>query len=159
MSLETNMDRVLERRQDIEGRLANAAALSSNQLMQLSRELAEIKPVAQQVEIVRQLQQSLQDAKDIAVSETDDELIELARAETEELASRLPDEEHKLKLLLLPKDTDDARNAIIEVRAGTGGEEAALTCLQFLPGLFVMLPFLPAVALVQHHKAVHVKFS
>jgi peptide chain release factor 1 len=126
MSLETNMDRVLERRQDIEGRLANAAALSSNQLMQLSRELAEIKPVAQQVEIVRQLQQSLQDAKDIAVSETDDELIELARAETEELASRLPDEEHKLKLLLLPKDTDDARNAIIEVRAGTGGEEAAL---------------------------------
>ena len=126
MSLETNMDRVLERRQDIEGRLANAAALSSNQLMQLSRELAEIKPVAQQVEIVRQLQQSLQDAKDIAVSETDDELIELARAETEELASRLPDEEHKLKLLLLPKDTDDARNAIIEIRAGTGGEEAAL---------------------------------
>ena len=121
------MDRVLERRQDIEGRLANAAALSSNQLMQLSRELAEIKPVAQQVEIVRQLQQSLQDAKAIAVSETDDdELRELARAETEELASRLPDEEHKLKLLLLPKDTDDARNAIIEVRAGTGGEEAAL---------------------------------
>ena len=122
MSLETNMDRVLERRQDIECRLANAAALSSNQLMQLSRELAEIKPVAQQVEIVRQLQQSLQDAKDIAVSETDDELIELARIEAEELASRLPDEEHKLKLLLLPKDTDDARNAIIEVRAGTGGE-------------------------------------
>ena len=70
MSLETNMDRVLERRQYIEGRLANAAALSSNQLMQLSRELAEIKPVAQQVEIVRQLQQSLQDAKDIAVIET-----------------------------------------------------------------------------------------
>ena len=87
MSLETNMDRVLERRQDIESRLANAADLSSNQLMQLSRELAEIKPVAQQVEIVRKLQQSLQDAKNIAVSETDNELIELALAETEELLS------------------------------------------------------------------------
>ena len=82
MSLETNMDRVLERRQDIEGRLANAAALSSDQLMQLSRELAEIKPVAQQVEIVRQLQQTLHDAKDIALSETEEELIEHATAET-----------------------------------------------------------------------------
>tara|TARA_Y100000589_G_scaffold312252_1_gene332432 strand:- start:588 stop:1679 length:1092 start_codon:yes stop_codon:yes gene_type:complete len=126
LSLETNMDRVLARRQDIEARLADAATLSSDQLTQLSRELAEIKPVAQQVEIVRQLQQGLQDAKEIAASETDDELIELARVETEELASKLPDEEHKLKLLLLPKDTDDARNVIIEVRAGTGGEEAAL---------------------------------
>lgn len=126
MNLQFNMDRVLARRQDIEDKLANAVALSSDQLTQLSRELAEIKPVAQQVEIVRQLQKSLQDAKDIATNETDDELIELARVETEELASRLPNEEHKLKLLLLPKDTDDARNAIIEVRAGTGGEEAAL---------------------------------
>ena len=50
----------------------------------------------------------------------------MALAEKEELAAQLPDEEHKLKLLLLPKDTDDSRNAIIEVRAGTGGEEAAL---------------------------------
>ena len=126
MSMEKNMDRVLARRHDIEGKLADAAALSSDQLTQLSRELAEIKPLAKQVEIVRQLQQSLEDAKDIAAEATDDELVELALAETEQLAARLPDEEHKLRLLLLPKDTDDSRNAIIEVRAGTGGEEAAL---------------------------------
>ncbi len=126
MSLETNMDRVLARRHDIESKLADSSTISSDQLTQLSRELAEIKPVAEQVEIVRQLQQSLKDAKDMAAEEKDDELIELALAETEELAAQLPNEEHKLKLLLLPKDTDDSRNAIIEVRAGTGGEEAAL---------------------------------
>ena len=126
MSLETNMNRVLSRRHDIEGKLADAGGLSSDQLTQLSRELAEVKPVAEQVEIVRQLQQSLKDAKDIAAEETDEELIQLALSETEDLTARLTDEEQKLKLLLLPKDTDDSRNAIIEVRAGTGGEEAAL---------------------------------
>jgi peptide chain release factor 1 len=126
MSLDTNMDRVLARRHEIESRLSNAAALSSDQLTQLSRELSEIKPVAEQVEIVRQLQKGLQDAKDLAAEETDNELVELALAETVELTAQLSDQEHNLKLLLLPKDTDDARNAIVEVRAGTGGEEAAL---------------------------------
>ena len=126
MSLETNMDRVLARRQEIEGKLAESGSLSPDQLTQLSRELAEVRPVAEQVEIVRQLQQNLREARQIADDETDAELIELAQAETEELASQLPEEEHKLKLLLLPKDTDDSRNAILEVRAGTGGDEAAL---------------------------------
>ena len=126
MSLETNMDRVLARRQEIEGKLAESGSLSPDQLTQLSRELAEVRPVAEQVEIVRQLQQNLREARQFADDETDAELIELAQAETEELASQLPEEEHKLKLLLLPKDTDDSRNAILEVRAGTGGDEAAL---------------------------------
>ena len=126
MSLETNMDRVLARRQEIESKLAESGSLSPDQLTQLSRELAEVRPVAEQVEIVRQLQQNLREARQIADDETDAELIELAQAETEELASQLPEEEHKLKLLLLPKDTDDSRNAILEVRAGTGGDEAAL---------------------------------
>ena len=126
MSLETNMDRVLARRQEIEGKLAESGSLSPDQLTQLSRELAEVRPVAEQVEIVRRLQQNLREARQMADDETDAELIELAQAETEELASQLPEEEHKLKLLLLPKDTDDSRNAILEVRAGTGGDEAAL---------------------------------
>ena len=126
MSLETNMDRVLARRQEIEGRLAESGSLSPEQLTQLSRELAEIRPVAEQVEIVRQLQQNLTEARQLIEEETDPELVEMAQAETEELAAQLPEAEHQLKLLLLPKDTDDARNAILEVRAGTGGDEAAL---------------------------------
>ena len=126
MSLETNMDRVLARRQEIEGKLAESGALSADQLTQLSRELAEVRPVAEQVELVRQLAAGLQDARQMAEEETDSELVEMAQAETEELSQKLAEEEQALKLLLLPKDTDDARNAILEVRAGTGGEEAAL---------------------------------
>ena len=126
MSLETNMDRVLARRQEIEGKLAESGALSADQLTQLSRELAEVRPVAEQVELVRQLAAGLQDARQMAEEETDSELVEMAQAETEELSQKLAEEEQALKLLLLPKDTDDSRNAILEVRAGTGGEEAAL---------------------------------
>ena len=126
MSLETNMDRVLARRQEIEGKLAESGSLSADQLTQLSRELAEVRPVAEQVETVRRLQENLHEAHQMAEEETDSELVEMAQAECDELTQQLAQEEHHLKLLLLPKDNDDSRNAILEVRAGTGGEEAAL---------------------------------
>lgn len=134
MSLETNMDRVLARRQEIEDKLAQSGTLSTDQLTQLSRELAEIRPVAEKVQIVKQLEQGQQDARQIAQEETDAELVQMAQAETEELSQQLGEEKQALKLLLLPKDTDDSRNAILEVRAGTGGEEAAL----FAADLFAM---------------------
>ena len=127
MSLESNMDKVLERRVEIEDRLANSAELSSDELTKLSRELADVRPVAEQIEKVRALYQALEDAKALAQeSEGEPEMAEMAEMEIAELTPQIPEEEHVLKLLLLPKDADDARNAILEVRAGTGGDEAAL---------------------------------
>ena len=127
MSLEENMDKVLARRVEIEDRLAQSADLSSDELTKLSRELADVRPVAEQIEVVRGLQQALADAKMLAEeSDSDPEMAEMAQLEIEEITPQIPEEEHKLKLLLLPKDADDARNAILEVRAGTGGDEAAL---------------------------------
>ena len=64
----------------------------------------------------------------------DAEMAEMARNELEELSGQLPAEQDELQLLLLPKDKDDSRNAILEVRAGTGGDEAAL----FAADLFAM---------------------
>ena len=127
MSLESNMDKVLARRVEIEDRLAQSADLSSDELTKLSRELAEVRPVAEQIVILRGLQQALEEAKALAEeSASDAEMAEMAELEIAELTPQIPEEEHKLKLLLLPKDADDARNAILEVRAGTGGDEAAL---------------------------------
>ena len=127
MSLETNMDKVLARRQEIEDRLAQSADLSPDELTKLSRELSEVRPVAEQIEVVRSLYQALSDAKAMLEDGDEDaELQEMAQLEIDELGPQIPDEEHKLKLLLLPKDADDSRNAILEVRAGTGGDEAAL---------------------------------
>ena len=127
MSLEENMDKVLARRVEIEDKLAQSAELSSDELTKLSRELADVRPVAEQIEVVRGLQQALEEAKMLAEeSDSDPEMAEMAQLEIDELTPQIPEEEHKLKLLLLPKDADDARNAILEVRAGTGGDEAAL---------------------------------
>ena len=127
MSLEENMDKVLARRAEIEDKLASGTPMSPDELTKLSRELADVRPVAEQILKVRGLTQAIEDAKAIiAEGDTDKDMIEMAELEIEELSSQIPEEEHALKLLLLPKDADDARNAILEVRAGTGGDEAAL---------------------------------
>jgi len=67
-----------------------------------------------------------QQAKDIIANEKDQELKEMARLEADEMGEKLVVLEEKIKLLLIPKDPEDAKNAIIEIRAGTGGDEASL---------------------------------
>ena len=127
MSLDQTMDRVLARRGEVEARLSEAGGMAPDELAALSRELSELRPVCEQIELVR----SLEADRDTAVqmieeSDGDAEIMEMARGEIEEIDSRLPDEMKALQLLLLPRDRDDSRNAILEVRAGTGGDEAAL---------------------------------
>ena len=127
MSLDDNMTRVLDRRQQIEDQLSDSASLSLDMLASLSRELSELRPVAEQVEVVQKLKQDLAEAQEILSAGDDDaEMLEMAQLEIDQLAPQLEDAEQQLKILLLPRDTDDSRNAILEVRAGTGGEEAAL---------------------------------
>ena len=127
MSLDQNMEKVLARREEIESQLSQSGSLSSDELTKLSRELAEVRPVAEQVFVVRHLAQALADARQMIEEEgADPDMAEMAEAEISELGPQLTEAEHDLKLLLLPKDTDDSRNAILEVRAGTGGDEAAL---------------------------------
>lgn len=135
MSLDQNMKRVLQRRDEIEQKLSQSAELSSDMLAQLSRELAELRPVAEQVEYVEQLQRNLAEADELlADTDTDAELKDMAQMERDSLSPQLAEAEQQLKILLLPKDKDDSRNAILEVRAGTGGDEAAL----FASDLFSM---------------------
>ena len=127
MSLDQNMEKVLARREEIETQLSQSGSLSSDELTKLSRELADVRPVAEQVLVVQQLAQALADAQQMIEEEgADPDMAEMAEAEIAELSPQLTEAEHALKLLLLPKDTDDSRNAILEVRAGTGGDEAAL---------------------------------
>ena len=127
MSLQASLDQVLERRQRIENRLADSGSLDSREVTELSRELAELRPVADQAETVRRLQAELAEAETMIAESADDaELVAMAEEEISSLRAQLPEAETLLQKLLLPKDRDDARNAILEVRAGTGGDEAAL---------------------------------
>src|SRR5210317_2063034 len=135
MSLDSSMDKVLERRREVEDRLSDSANMSNSDLAQFSRELSYLRPVCEQIELVRRIEAELADAL-VMVGEAGDDpdMLEMAQAEADLLKEQLPDAQATLQLLLLPKDKDDSRNAIIEVRAGTGGDEAAL----FAANLFSM---------------------
>ena len=127
MSLDSSMEKVLERRDEVEARLSNSANMSNAELAQFSRELSDLRPICDQIEQVKRIEAELEDAKAL-LKETvgDADMQEMIQSEVDLLQEKLPAEHQKLQLLLLPKDKDDSRNAILEVRAGTGGEEAAL---------------------------------
>ena len=96
-------------------------------MISFSTELSEITPVAEQANLVSKLKENLLDTQVIIDDEKNDkDFVDLAKDELEEINKTLDKETKKLKLLLIPKDKDDTRNAIIEIRAGTGGDEAAL---------------------------------
>ena len=127
MSIDSSMDKMLQRRQEVEAQLSRSAELSNKQLADFSRELSELRPVCDQIELVRQLESELEDALTmVAEAAGDIEIQAMAEAEVTLLKDKIPAEKEQLQLLLLPKDKDDSRNAILEVRAGTGGDEAAL---------------------------------
>lgn len=95
--------------------------------VKLSMEYAELAPIAAATQTYRTLLARHAEAEDLLQdSETDADMRELAVLERDETAAEIEAQQQKLQRLLLPKDADDARNAILEIRAGTGGEEAAL---------------------------------
>lgn len=90
------------------------------------KEMGEMEPIVKKYDEYKSAKQSLADAKEIVESESDEELRELAKMEISEAEESIEKLTEELKILLLPKDPNDERNVILEVRAGTGGEEAAL---------------------------------
>ena len=81
---------------------------------------------------VKKMQEELAGAKELAEMADDDEMKELAWAEMAEIEAKLPTAEEELKVLLLPKDPNDEKNVILEIRAGTGGDEATLFAAEIL---------------------------
>ena len=126
MSLEKNISRLLSRKDEIEERLSSSS-LDTTDLMHLSKELSDLRPIAEQAAKVQKLKMELSDAENLVKDQdADADMVALAEDEIQEIRPKITEEEYQLKLLLLPKDKDDSRNAILEIRAGTGGDEAAL---------------------------------
>lgn len=101
--------------------------LAADQFVRLSKDYAEIEPVAAAAGEVRRLRAELGVLAELAESEADDpELRAMAVQEADDIRARLPDAERALALSLLPRDAADERSAMLEIRAGTGGDEAAL---------------------------------
>ncbi|MBQ2244029.1 MAG: peptide chain release factor 1 [Bacteroidales bacterium] len=94
--------------------------------VQLNKEYKELAPIIETGKVFCKMVQDLDDAKEILQNEKDEDLREMAKEEVNTLEAGLPEMEEKIKLLLIPKDPQDSKNAIIEIRGGSGGDEAAI---------------------------------
>lgn len=131
---EAKLDRVIERHEMLQAQMA-AGGHGADTFVRLSKEYAEIEPLVQAIRHWRKLRDEVADL--LAMRDdpaADAEMRALAEAEWKQAQAALPEAEMQVKLLLLPKDEADEKNAILEVRAGTGGDEAAL----FARNLFEM---------------------
>ena len=127
MSLQENLSRIVSRHEEIQSRLAMDRNLDSKRMSELGKELSELTPIVEKIRAVEKLKQDVSDAQALLQEAAgDQELKALAEEELSQLLEQLPEREGELQIMLIPKDSDDARNALLEVRAGTGGEEAAL---------------------------------
>lgn len=130
MSWTDNLDRVLARHQELGDRMAEGT-LDASEFQAVSKEYSDLTPI---VEKALEWREALSERADLAAmaEDSDKEMRELARAELAELDERLPELERDLKLLLVPRDEADSRSCILEIRAGTGGDEAALFAADLL---------------------------
>ena len=101
-------------------------AVDYTRIERLAREQAQIREVVELSRAARSLASEMADLREMAREEDDVELAEMAREELAELESRYETTERDLKLALVPKDPNDDKNVIVEIRAGTGGDEAGL---------------------------------
>ena len=127
MSWSEKLDQVVTNHHELGEKLANAAALDRESYARMSKEYSDLSDIVAVIEELRAAEAELADLEAlIEDAGTDAEMRAMAGEEQYALKQRIPEIEERIQVLLLPKDEADERNAIIEVRAGTGGEEAAL---------------------------------
>ncbi len=117
---------VLEKYDELSMKVSDPEIINNQPLWQKHiKEMGEMEPIVNKYKEYKAAKDSMAEAKDM-LDMGDEELKELAKMEISELEDRIPELEDELKILMLPKDPNDEKNVILEVRAGTGGDEAAL---------------------------------
>ena len=97
-----------------------------NRFRRLMKEQADLAPIVEAYKAYKQAKQDIEDSLALLDEESDEEMRELAKEELSDARKRVDELERELKILLLPKDPNDDKNIILEIRAGAGGDEAAL---------------------------------
>ena len=130
MAENTLLDKVLslqDKYKKLEEQLADPEVIADmKKFVQLNKDYKELQPIIAAGLEYKRLTDELAQAKDILMNEKDEDLKEMARDEIAEIEPKLPDMEQNIKLLLIPADPDDSKNAMVEIRGGTGGDEAAI---------------------------------
>ncbi len=120
------LDFIVQKYEELSMKVSDPDVIANQTVWRKSmKEMGEMEPIVKKYEEYRKAKEGIEDAKEM-INSGDDELKELAKMELSELEDKLPELEKELQILLLPKDPNDEKNVYLELRAGTGGEEAAL---------------------------------
>ena len=94
--------------------------------VKLNKEYKDLLPIVESYERYKLALSNITSTKEMLATEKDEEMREMAKAELDELISRIPEMEEEIKMLIIPADPEDEKNAVMEIRAGTGGDEASI---------------------------------
>ncbi|WP_019878449.1 peptide chain release factor 1 [Succinispira mobilis] len=112
---------------DLESKISDPSIIANQtEWQKLTRTHAKLSEIVEVFREYKQVRHHIDDAKEMQAATNDHEMLEMIKAELEELQPQVEPLEHKLKILLLPKDPNDDKNIIVEIRGGAGGDEAAL---------------------------------
>ncbi len=125
MSFTKKLDALIAKFNELEQKLLDPSGLGQ-EYAKISKEHANLAPIVQLINEYQKTQKELKEIEDSLPATTDKDMKDMMEEEKITLEKRLPILEHEMKIALLPKDAADEKNAILEIRAGTGGEEAAL---------------------------------
>ena len=121
------LDFIVEKYEELSMKVPDPEVIANQPVWQkYIKDMGEMEPIVKKYEEYKKAKDGLKDAKEILEMESDEEMRDLAKMEINELEDQVEVFEAELKVLLLPKDPNDEKNVILEVRAGTGGDEAAL---------------------------------
>ena len=125
INLDKQFSIILEKFELIENSLNNMSDIHSNELIKLNREYSELRPIVEKIQEYNNLQKDILNLDEL-VKDNDLEISKIAETELIEKKIQIKDLEQELLKLLIPKDENDSKNSILEIRAGTGGDEASL---------------------------------
>ncbi|MDE7496967.1 MAG: PCRF domain-containing protein, partial [Muribaculaceae bacterium] len=123
----SRLEGIDSRFEEVSTLISDPAVIADRQrYVKLTKEYRDLEKLTQATSSYRKALDSISEARAILAEEADEEMRELAKEDLEEAQAALPRMEEEIKLLLIPADPDDSKNCIVEIRGGTGGDEAAL---------------------------------
>jgi peptide chain release factor 1 len=121
------LELIYQRWKSVEVELSNPDVMADmKRYAQLNKEYKDLAKIVDEYNIYRNIMSNIDTNKEILATEKDDEFREMAKAELDELIVQRDEKEEEIRLMLIPKDPEDSKNALVEIRGGTGGDEAAL---------------------------------
>ncbi len=121
------LELIFQRWKSVEAELSNPDVMADmKRYAQLNKEYKDLAKIVDEYNIYRNIMSNIDTNKDILANEKDEEFREMAKMELDELIVQRDEKEEEIRLMLIPKDPEDSKNALVEIRGGTGGDEAAL---------------------------------